>query len=167
MQAGSAAASVARVRAIKGAILSAAVIAALVVAPAATLAAKGGGGGTTPSITLATGGGATALAVTPPALGTVVWFNVVVPSNVNNPRVEVLCYQGTTLVYGEAGSVGQATGDGTDTLGYSGFLLGGGWSLWLASGGAAECTANLYYFGQHAGQQTYNVIATTHFSAAG
>ena len=42
MQAGSAAASVARVRAIKGAILSAAVIAALVVAPAATLAAKGG-----------------------------------------------------------------------------------------------------------------------------
>ena len=72
-----------------------------------------------------------------------------------NPRIEVLCYQGGELVFGMAGSTTYE------------FLLGGGGSLWLWGGGAAECTANLFYFGQHAGQQTYNRLATTSFSAGG
>jgi hypothetical protein len=159
-----AAASVARIRAIKGAFLTAAVVAAILAVPATTFAAKGGGGAVTPSISLAAVSGASA---TQPALGSTVWFNVTAPSNVNNPRVQVVCTQNGAVVYGEAGSVGQATGDGTDTLGYSGFLLGGGWSQWLATGGAADCTASLFYFGQKAGQQTFNVIASTSFAAAG
>jgi hypothetical protein len=88
-----------------------------------------------------------------PTLGGTVSFSTGYPSNVKNPRIEVLCYQNGDLVYGEAGSV-------TNT-----FLLGGGGSIWLAGGGSAACTANLFYFGQHAGHQTYNVLASTDFSA--
>ncbi len=63
------------------------------------------------SITLNQGG--TSLAQTAPHLGGTVSFTAVYPTNVKNPRVEVLCYQNGALVYGEAGSP-------TDT-----FLLGG------------------------------------------
>ena len=38
-----------------------------------------------------------------PSLGSTVYFDVVVPSNINNPRVLVNCYQGGELVYGERG----------------------------------------------------------------
>jgi hypothetical protein len=160
----SAAASVARIRAIKGAFLTAAVVAVLLAVPATTFAAKGGGGNTAASISLAATSGQ---AGTQPALGSTIWFNVSAPSNVNNPRVQVMCYQNGAVVYGETGSTGQATGDGTDSLGYSGFLLGGGWSQWKATGGAADCTASLFYFAQKAGTQTFNVIASTSFAAAG
>ena len=106
-------------------------------------------------------------AASQPALGETVFFDVVVPSNVNNPRVVVNCYQNGELVYGEAGSVGQATGDGTDSLGYSGFLLGGGGSAWKDIGGAAECTATLFYYSQKSGKQTFNALDSTSFHAGG
>ena len=140
------------------------------------LAAKGGNGGTTESwIGLATVSG---FAVTGPSLGATVTFAATYPSNTKNPRVEVLCYQQSDpsglaqydpargyLVYGETGDIGQALGDGTSPLGYNGFLLGGGMSAWLLNGGSADCVANLFYFGQRAGTQTFNVLASTSFAA--
>jgi hypothetical protein len=90
-----------------------------------------------------------------PSLGNTVTFATGYASNVKNPRIEVLCYQSGDLVYGEAGGV-------NDT-----FQLGGGASTWLSTGGAADCTANLFYFGWHAGTQTYNRLASTTFSAGG
>jgi hypothetical protein len=103
------------------------------------------------------------------ALGATVTFVVDVPKSVHNPRVEVLAYDPVTgeLIYGETGSVAQAVGDGTDPLGYRGFLLGGGGSLWKDRGGPAHCRAVLFYFGRHAGQQTYNAIASIEFDALG
>jgi hypothetical protein len=90
-----------------------------------------------------------------PTLGSSVEFATTYPSNTKNPRIEVLCYQDGSLVYGEAGGVNDA------------YLLGGGGSLWKDKGGAADCRANLYYFGWKAGKQTYNRLATTTFSAGG
>ena len=110
----------------------------------------------TPSISLNTVSGGAGALTTQPALGTWVTFNTVVPTNVKNPRVEVLCYQNGSLVYGEAGGATDA------------FLLGGGGSLWLyGGGGPASCVANLYYFGQVQGQSTAIYLATTSFDAAG
>lgn len=104
----------------------------------------------------------------PAALGATVTFTVDgVPNNVKNARVLINAYQDDSLVYGEAGSVHQATCDGEDSLGYCGFLLGGGSSTWLSNGGPAHCVASLFYFSQHAGQQTQITLATTEFDAAG
>jgi hypothetical protein len=143
-------------------------------------AAKGGGGGS-PSdaawIDLAPPSGFAG--AVQPSLGRTVTFVAGYPSNTKNPRVEVDCYQQTDpsglalydpthgyLVYGETGDIGQALGDGTSPLGYNGFLLGGGMSAWLLNGGSADCVASLFYFGQHAGSQTYNVLATKSFGAS-
>jgi hypothetical protein len=90
-----------------------------------------------------------------PTLGSEVTFATSYPKTIKNPRIEVLCYQDGSLVYGEAGGA-------HDT-----FLLGGGGSAWKDGGGAADCRANLYYFGYKAGKQTYNRLATTTFSAGG
>lgn len=90
-----------------------------------------------------------------PQLGSAVTFTVVYPANVKTPRVEVLCYQNGTLVYGEAGSPG-------DT-----FVLGGGGSVWLATGGSASCVANLYYFTWNGGQPGTVYLASTSFNALG
>ena len=98
-------------------------------------------------------GPAGAAATAQPSLGSAISFDTGYPTTVKNPRIEVLCYQAGSLVYGEAGGV-------NDT-----FLLGGGSSTWLEVGGSADCVANLNYFGQHAGQQTYNKLATTSFAA--
>jgi hypothetical protein len=115
-------------------------------------AAKGGGDGNAgSSIALAQVSGA---AGTVPALGSTVAFATTYPSYVKNPRIEVLCYQNGALVYGEAGGVTES------------FLLGGGGSVWLWNGGGpADCTTNLFYFGMHAGSQTYNLLASTSFGA--
>ncbi len=162
MQAGSAAASTGRhvAGAVLEGLLLAALIAALLVAlspiyaPARSIstghvsaAARG-----TSWIALMQ---ATSAASVQPSLGSDVAFATGYPTNVKNPRIEVLCYQGSSLVYGEAGSVNDS------------FRLGGGGSIWLSKGGAAECTANLFYFGTHAGRQTYNWLASTDFSAGG
>lgn len=112
-------------------------------------------GGTTSSwIELASADG-TRAATTQPSLGEYVGFNAGYPRTVKNPRIEVLCYRGGTLVFGLAGGVDYD------------FLLGGGGSAWKDAGGAAGCVANLYYFGWKAGKQTYNRLATVSFSAGG
>ncbi|OGH07454.1 MAG: hypothetical protein A2171_00280 [Candidatus Levybacteria bacterium RBG_13_35_9] len=94
---------------------------------------------------------------TVPALGVYVTFSTSYPKNIRNPRIEVLCYQDNNLVYGEAGSVGDA------------FLLGGAGSKWIYETPeiGTECKANLFYFGSYKGDQTYNQLATTSFTALG
>jgi hypothetical protein len=117
-------------------------------------AAKGGGGG-------GNGGGGNVTAPTAsiiltsadPHLGGVATFAVSYTNNVKIPRVEVLCYQAGQLVYGEAGSPNYA------------FILGGGGSLWLSAGGAADCVANLYYFDNSGPTQTYVGLASWPFVA--
>jgi hypothetical protein len=114
-------------------------------------------GKVTPSITLnpvSSSAGELALQ-SGPALGTTVTFTTVIPTNVKTPRVEVLCYQNGSLVYGEGGAPTDA------------FLLGGGGSLWLSAGGAASCVANLYYFTWTANKPATVYLATTRFDAAG
>jgi hypothetical protein len=119
-------------------------------------ASTAGAGKVTPSISLASVSSNTAASTTQPTLGSSVTFNTTIPSNVKNPRVEVLCYQNGALVYGEAGAPTDA------------FVLGGGGSIWLyEGGGAANCVANLYYFGQVNGQSASIYLATTTFDAAG
>lgn len=104
----------------------------------------------------------------PAALGATVTFAVAdIPKNTKNPRVEVLAYQAGVLVYGEAGSVAQAIGDGSDPLGYSGFLLGGAGSDWLTNGGPAHCVANLFTFDKVKGEQVQTILASCEFEAAG
>jgi hypothetical protein len=92
-----------------------------------------------------------------PTLGDAVTFGVSVPKAVErqDPRIQVMCYQGTTLVYGEAGPYTQA------------FLLGGASSDWLnTSQGPAHCVADLYYWSYQGGQK-FNWLASTAFDAGG
>ena len=90
-----------------------------------------------------------------PNLGDYVTFSTIVPKNVNNPRIEVLCYQDGQLTFGMAGAIDYA------------FQLGGGGSPWKDGGGPAECVANLYYFSWKANTPTAPQLATTSFSAGG
>lgn len=138
---------------IRGALISAAIIAALIAVPATTLAAKGGGatGGPTPWIALASVNGAAA--TVHPVLGSSVGFASGYPSTTKNPWVSVMCYQGSSLVYGEGGGPTHQ------------FVLGGASSNWLSAGGAANCTAelgDLYWVGH---REYYKYLATTSFSA--
>ena len=113
------------------------------VAAVPALASKGGHNSpTTPSI---------ALNQTDPHLGEQVTFTVVYPSTVKYPGINVMCYQGSTKVYGEGGFVG-------DT-----FTLGAG-SLWQQVGGPASCVAQLYSIDRNAVE---TVLASTSFDAAG
>jgi hypothetical protein len=64
----------------------------------------------------------------------IVAFHTTGTGKLKNPRVWVACYQNGALVYGEGG--------GPSTV----FKLGGDSSQWVANGGgAATCTADLYY----------------------
>lgn len=91
-------------------------------------------------------------------------FNTTGSGTLKNPRVWVACYQNGTLVYGEGGSP-------TDT-----FKLGGDMSQWvLNGGGAADCTADLYYILNAKGTAEWNghgaqggnvYLAQTLFAAA-
>jgi hypothetical protein len=89
--------------------------------------------------------------------GQAIDFAKAYPSNVNNPRVDLLCYQASDpssltmyvpglgyLVYGETRS---ATPNSADYIGDNPFVLGCGMSAWLLNGGSADGTANLFYFG--------------------
>jgi hypothetical protein len=125
---------------------------------AGVAAASASAGKVTPSISLnsVTSNTGALVAQATPTIGDSVNFTTVIPTNVQNPRVEVLCYQNDSLVYGEGGAP-------TDS-----FLLGGGGSLWLYDGGgAASCVANLYYFTWKGGQPATVYLATTSFDAAG
>ena len=90
---------------------------------------------------------------TDPSLGDWVTFST---SGVDSrsPRIQVMCYQGGALVYGEAGPAGQA------------FLLGGGMSNWLMAGGEADCVATVYEW-DFKPVQTFVPFATTSFHAGG
>jgi hypothetical protein len=90
-----------------------------------------------------------------PRLGSSVTFSVSYPKQIKSPRVQVTCYQGSALVYGEAGPSSQA------------FLLGGAWSIWLQNGGPASCTSVLYYYDTHGGGAVFTPMASTSFAAAG
>ena len=93
-----------------------------------------------------------------PSLGSWVTFTTVIPTNVRNPRVEVLCYQNGELVYGEAGDPSHD------------FELGGNpdrGSIWRTTLGPASCVANLYFFTWKAGEPAAVYLATTSFEAAG
>jgi hypothetical protein len=137
-------------------VLALGLLAGLVV-PMATFAGKGGGGSAIqPWIEL---NGVTDESGDPltgagdASLGDYVTFSTVVPKNVNNPRIEVLCYQNGALTFGMAGGVDYA------------YLLGGGGSIWKDHGGAADCVANLYFFSWKANTPTATQLATTSFSA--
>ena len=96
-----------------------------------------------------------ALDQTDPHLGSTVTFTVTAPRSVKAPRVSVMCSQGATLVYGEAGTFDHA------------FLLGAASSLWLELGGPADCTADLFYWDYVGQQQIYVWLADVTFSARG
>ena len=138
------------------ALIAAAAFALAVAMPATAFAAKGSGGTTTTAswISLATVDGARAAAAQP-MLGASVKFNAGYPKTTSNPWVSLTCYQGTTIVYGEGGAPSDS------------FTLGGYSSVWLSTGGTAECTAelgNLYWKG---GREYYTYLATTSFTAGG
>ena len=91
-----------------------------------------------------------------PYLGEVVTYTVSYPSSDKNPRVQVMCYQGGVMVYGEAEAVGVP------------FTLGGGSSQWLTNGGPASCEADLYNLVWNGNQmQQVTMLASTYFDAAG
>lgn len=127
-----------------------AILGGAAVAAGPALAARGGvhgGAQTVPTITLNE---------TDPHLGGTVSFRVAYPGSVKSPRVQVMCSQGGVLVYGEAGSADHV------------FLLGGGSSDWLRSGGAADCTADLFYIVWNGNsQQQVTFLASTSFAAGG
>jgi hypothetical protein len=141
------------------ALLIALIVAALalalspVVRPAASLAGvQTTNAASTSWIALRTTAG---LAATRPALGSTVAFDSGYPKTVKNPRIAVKCYQDGSLAYAEAGAVDAS------------FVLGGGGSDWLRSGGPAGCTADLFYFTYKGNVQAYHWLASTHFAAAG
>jgi hypothetical protein len=142
-------------------VLVAAIVAALAIAAATVTRGAPSGAGSafaasrnqTSWISLA--GGSTLAAATQPALGSVVAFDAGYPTTVKTPRYAVKCYQDGTLVYAEARNIDES------------LLLGGGGSDWLRSGGAATCTADLFYFTYKGQVQTYHWLASTDFAAAG
>ena len=97
-----------------------------------------------------------------PSLGSTVTFSTTVDparydcvGHARCARIEVLCYQSGSLVYGEAGALDHT------------FRLGGGGSIWLTVGGPADCIANLFRFDNSGPVQTYVLFASTSFAAGG
>lgn len=134
-------------------LLSSLAIVAILAIPATALAAKGGGSTGSPAwIALGSVNGTSAPS-TRPMLGNSVTFAAGYPSTTKNPWVSVMCYQGSTLVYGEGGGPTAA------------FVLGGASSLWLSVGGSATCTAELGDLYWRGGHQYYTYLATTSFGA--
>ena len=88
-----------------------------------------------------------------PTLGSSVAFGSIYPKATRNPWVSLTCHQGTSVVYVEGGV--------TDHV----FMLGGGSSVWLSTGGSAVCTAELGDLYWRGGQEYYTYLATTSFTA--
>jgi len=95
-------------------------------------------------------------------LGDTITFTVTYPKiadqgNNSGARIQVLCYQGEVLVYGEAGPATQ------------GFKLGGSGSRWLYEfpNYGASCVADLFYWSYRKGRQAFNWLASTDFEASG
>jgi hypothetical protein len=70
------------------------------------------------------------------------------------PMIGVACSQSGAVTYGELNTPS------------SSFLLGGGSSVWLTNGGAADCVATLYAYGWSGGTETIRTLASTPFFAA-
>jgi hypothetical protein len=80
-----------------------------------------------------------------PAYQGSVAFNTTGTQGLKNPRVWVACYQSGALVYGAGGSPSTV------------FKLGGDSSQWVNNGGgAASCTAELYYILNSSGTGEWN-----------
>jgi hypothetical protein len=92
-------------------------------------------------------------------------FTTTGTSGLKNPRVWVACYQYGVLVYGAGGAPSEN------------FKLGGDMSQWvLNGGGAANCTADLYYivnakgtgeWNGHGAQGGFVYLGNTGFDATG
>lgn len=104
-------------------------------------------------------------------LGDYVTFTVTAPKNHFDERITVICEQPVPFTYTYPdGSVQTQTDPLVFAMGGTwdyAFLLGGSMSVWYLHDGPAACRAELYYWGSSQGQQTYNVLATTTFQAAG
>ena len=91
-----------------------------------------------------------------PRLGGTVTFTLTYSKRIKGARYAVRCYQDGRMTYAEARAEGEA------------LLLGGGGSEWLTNGGAASCTAELFYFVWNGtNPQEYHSLAWTSFEAAG
>jgi hypothetical protein len=90
-----------------------------------------------------------------PSLGDTVSFSYTLDPTIDDARIQVVCSQNGMVVYGEAMA---AAGNS--------FTLGGAWSPWLMSGGAADCVATLYSWDFHP-VQTFVPYASTSFHAGG
>ena len=88
-----------------------------------------------------------------PTLGSSVAFGSSYPRGTKNAWISLMCYQGTTLVYGEGGEADHV------------FMLAGASSDWLSSPGPAVCTAELGDLYWRGGQEYYNFLADTTFTA--
>jgi hypothetical protein len=109
--------------------------------------------------------GSVGAAAAQPAYQGSVAFHTTGTGKLKNPRIWVACYQNGALVYGEGG--------GPSTV----FKLGGDMSTWVQNGGgAATCTADLYYVLNANGTGEWNgkgaqggnvYLAHTSFAAAG
>jgi hypothetical protein len=121
--------------------------------------------GGTSSIALA---GAAEARTSPATLGSLVGFDTTVEALAGWewPMVAVLCYQdlngdGVQRFPNDEGDLVYAQLDHPDAA----FLLGGGSSRWKTLGGAADCDAVLYAYGNKAKNQTIRELARTSFSA--
>jgi hypothetical protein len=100
-----------------------------------------------------------------PALGQVAQFEYTLSGGVNEcpnggtnkcARIQVVCSQSGLQVYADAAPAVHSTG----------FLLGGGSSVWLTNGGSADCVATLYFWDFHP-NQTFVPLASVSFAAGG
>ncbi len=132
-----------------------ALAAAILLAATPAFAGKPGvGSSSTDSVALATINGMPAAGLTP-HLGDTVTFSYNLMENVKSPRIQVVCSQNGTMVYGEAYSA----------IGNS-FMLGGSSSTWLSVGGPASCVATLYSW-NYTPTQTFVSYASMSFNALG
>ncbi len=104
-------------------------------------------------------------------LGDTIHFTYTLPKGVKDApngsgtqaRIQVMCYQGDSLVYGEALNAFDAK--------TSGLLLGGAGSLWLYDStyihNSSDCVATLYQWDYSGGSQKFVSFTTTSFTASG
>jgi len=142
----------------------------LIAAPSAATGGKGKGGQAPPAISSIALADYGATSRGGPQLGGVVGFTTVAAglAGWEYPMVAVWCYQdvngdGIQVWPNDGGDLVYMQLDYPDV----GFVLGGGSSDWLVSGGPADCEANLYAYGNRGGNQTIRDLAETYFWAAG
>jgi hypothetical protein len=127
-----------------------AVIAVMALAVSPALATRGGHGGgkNSPSTATVTSN------QSDPHYGDTVTFSVTGADTSLPLQIQLQCFQSGTIVYGE-----------TEWYDHT-FVLGGSISPWMMNdGGAADCTATLFYWTFHP-TQVFNSLATTGFSVA-